>query len=59
MGGYQRKIFRMGILPKELFCFHNSSNTFNIDGFASQTLLIGKMGEFRTPPLLLLYQKSK
>ncbi len=57
LGGCSKSVsfWERGFYPKGVILFQNSSNTFNIDGFCNQTLLIGKNGEFITPLLLLLF----
>jgi hypothetical protein len=59
--GWLAKVKLLGkgdFTKRSYFVSHNSSNTFNIDGFCNQTLLIGKHGGIHHSPITATFIKK-
>ena len=54
----KRLILGWGLHQKDKNVLKTSSNTFNIDGFCNQTLLIGKHGGIHHSPITATFIKK-
>ena len=54
----KRLILGWGLHQKDKNVLKTSSNTFNIDGFCNQTLLIGKYGGIHHSPITATFIKK-